>query len=71
MSESGMIVVLNGFPGTGKHTILKQLQALLPTHKSRLIDNHLLIDPAQALYPDRSEEHHALRREIRAVFFPW
>jgi len=66
-----MIIVLNGFPGTGKHTILKRLQELLPPDKpSRLMDNHLLIDPAQALFPDRSDEHHALRRRIRDAVFP-
>lgn len=67
-----MIVVLNGFPGTGKYTILKYLKALLPTDKSlRLIDNHLLIDPAVALYPGRDDNHHELRHAIRGVVFPY
>jgi predicted kinase len=66
-----MIIVLNGFPGTGKHTILKRLQELLPADKSsRLVDNHLLIDPVQALFPDRSDDHYALRRRIRDAVFP-
>ena len=66
-----MIVVLNGFPGAGKHTILKRFLARLPAdEKSHLIDNHLLIDPVQALYPNRGEAHHALRRAIRGVIFP-
>ncbi|KAF8881385.1 hypothetical protein CPB85DRAFT_421261, partial [Mucidula mucida] len=30
----GMIVILNEFPGTAKHTILKLVQALLPADKS-------------------------------------
>ncbi|EGR49666.1 uncharacterized protein TRIREDRAFT_106676 [Trichoderma reesei QM6a] len=34
-----------------------------------LLDNHLLIDPVTALIPDRSEEHHELRRRIRAPIF--
>ncbi|KAK0245311.1 hypothetical protein EDD85DRAFT_13821 [Armillaria nabsnona] len=70
-APSGMIVVLNGFPGTGKHTILKRLRELLPANKSsRLMDNHLLIDPVQALFPDRSDNHHDLCRRIRDVVFP-
>ncbi|POR30900.1 Chloramphenicol phosphotransferase-like protein [Tolypocladium paradoxum] len=35
----------------------------------RLIDNHLLIDLAQAVYPDRSAAHHELRRKIREPVF--
>ncbi|KAJ3513406.1 hypothetical protein NLJ89_g2973 [Agrocybe chaxingu] len=70
-TPGGMIVVLNGFPGTGKYTILKHLKALLPAHKPlHLLDNHLLIDPADALYPDRGDDHHELRHAIREVFFP-
>ena len=70
-ATGGMIVVLNGFPGTGKYTILKRVKALLPAdNSSRLVDNHLLIDPVQALYPDRSVAHHALRQKIRDAFLP-
>ena len=65
-----MIVVLNGFPGTGKHTILKRLLELLPA-SSRLVDNHLLIDPAHALFPSRTDAHHALRRDLRSAVFPY
>ncbi|KAJ7142103.1 hypothetical protein C8R43DRAFT_1016327 [Mycena crocata] len=68
-TSGGMVVVLNGFPGTGKLTILKQLQTLLPPDRTRLLDNHLLIDPAQALIPDRSDAHHGLRQRIRASCF--
>ncbi|KIP11515.1 hypothetical protein PHLGIDRAFT_114371 [Phlebiopsis gigantea 11061_1 CR5-6] len=60
-----MIVVLNGLPGTGKHTIVQQVQALLPADKaSRLVDNRLLIDPVQVLFPDRGDDRHALRRKL-------
>ncbi|KAJ7503582.1 hypothetical protein B0H11DRAFT_1983513 [Mycena galericulata] len=69
LTSGGMVVILNGFPGTGKLTILKQLQALLPPDRTRLLDNHLLIDPAQALIPDRSDAHHRLRQRIRASCF--
>lgn len=65
----GRIVVLNGFPGTGKFTILKQAQELLPADTTCLLDNHLLIDPVVAVIPGRSDEHHELRRMVRAPIF--
>jgi len=68
-SSGGRIVVLNGFPGTGKFTILKYAKKLLPANKTRLSDNHLLIDPVQTIYPDRSPEHHELRRKLREPVF--
>ena len=63
------IVVLNGFPGAGKFTILKRVKELLPAESTHLIDNHLLIDPVAAVIPDRCEEHHTLRRKVRAPIF--
>jgi len=71
-SSGGRIVVLNGFPGAGKFIILGRAKELLPAHNTRLLDNHLLIDPVQAvyrLYPDRSPEHHELRRNLREPVF--
>ncbi|KAH6978836.1 P-loop containing nucleoside triphosphate hydrolase protein [Fusarium venenatum] len=69
-SSSGKIVVLNGFPGTGKFTILKQLQKHLPGGgPTCLLDNHLLIDPVAAVILDRSDRHHELRRLVRAPIF--
>ncbi|RBR12851.1 uncharacterized protein FIESC28_08441 [Fusarium coffeatum] len=68
-SSSGKIVVLNGFPGTGKLTVLKHLQKYLPTETTCLLDNHLLIDPVVAVIPNRSDRHHELRRSVRAPIF--
>lgn len=68
-SSAGKIIVLNGFPGTGKLTILKSLQGYLATERTCLLDNHLLIDPVAAIIPDRSERHHELRRLILAPIF--
>ncbi|TLD20743.1 hypothetical protein PspLS_08578 [Pyricularia sp. CBS 133598] len=65
----GRIVVLNGFPATGKLTILKEAKKLLPGTTTCLVDNHLLIDPVAAIIPDRSPEHHELRRLVRAPIF--
>jgi len=68
-SSGGRIVVLNGFPGAGKFTILKHAKELLPANKMCLLDNHLLIDPVQAIFPDRSPEHYELRRKLREPVF--
>ncbi|KAI8668678.1 hypothetical protein NCS57_00680000 [Fusarium keratoplasticum] len=65
----GKIIVINGFPGTGKLTILKKVKELLPTETTCLLDNHLLIDPVVAVIPGRSQEHHELRSKIRAPIF--
>ncbi|KAM0428836.1 hypothetical protein ACHAPT_006636 [Fusarium lateritium] len=65
----GKIVVLNGFPGTGKLTILKKAKELLPAETTCLLDNHLLIDPVEAVIPGRCHQHHELRRMIRAPVF--
>lgn len=68
-APSGRIVVLNGFPGVGKLTILNEVKQLLPEETTCLLDNHLLIDPVVAVIPDRSDEHHELRRLVRAPIF--
>jgi chloramphenicol 3-O-phosphotransferase len=68
---AGRIIVLNGFPGTGKLTILQRAKEVLhsTTTPCILLDNHLLIDPVVAILPDRDDEHHELRRRIRAPVF--
>ena len=65
----GKVVVLNGFPDTGKLTILSKLKEHLPADRTRLLDNHLLIDPVAAVIPSRTDEHHELRRQVRAPIF--
>lgn len=65
----GRIIVVNGYPGVGKLTILKQLYATLPPATTCLFDNHLLIDPVVAIFPGRGERHHALRSALRAPLF--
>ncbi|KAF3030315.1 hypothetical protein E8E12_000859 [Didymella heteroderae] len=67
--STGIVLVLNGFPGTGKLTILRRVKDCLPTGKARLLDNHLLIDPVEAVIPGRGAGHHDLRRQVRAPIF--
>jgi chloramphenicol 3-O-phosphotransferase len=70
-SLTGSLIFLNGFPGVGKLTIARALKGLLPRYPDsiRLIDNHTLIDPAQAIIPDRGPAHKALRAKICEVVF--
>jgi len=63
------LIWINGFPGTGKHTIAKLFATLLDGGDPLLIDNHSLIDPVEAKFsrdhPDYQQER---RRERDAVF---
>ncbi|EQL01603.1 hypothetical protein G6O67_006620 [Ophiocordyceps sinensis] len=62
------LIHLNGFPGTGKLTIARALQELL---RYRLVHNHLLINPADAVLRRTEPGYQDLRRGIRgAVFSP-
>ncbi|KAM0426994.1 hypothetical protein ACHAPT_007892 [Fusarium lateritium] len=65
----GRIVVLNGFPGTGKLTILNKIQSKLAGQNTLVIDNHFIIDPVQKLYPDRDLNHYYMRQQLRQVIF--
>ncbi|WP_417523876.1 AAA family ATPase [Marinovum sp.] len=60
------VIHLCGWPGSGKATIGRCLAAALG---GRLIDNHLMLDPASALF-DRSDPRHARLREglRRAIY---
>ncbi|RSL57949.1 hypothetical protein CEP51_014158 [Fusarium floridanum] len=69
VSPKGKVVVLNGFPGTGKLTILNNLQSRLVGHDTLIIDNHFIIDPVQKIYPDRGLNHYYLRQQLRQVIF--
>ncbi|RMJ12087.1 hypothetical protein CDV36_008289 [Fusarium kuroshium] len=65
----GKVVVLNGFPGTGKLTILNNLQSRLVGQDTLIINNHFIIDPVQKIYPDRGLNHYYLRQQLRQVIF--
>ncbi|KAL7909511.1 hypothetical protein GGI35DRAFT_450111 [Trichoderma velutinum] len=62
------IIHFNGFPGTGKLTIARQLEQLLAP-RARLIHNHLLINPADAVLRRDEAGYQNLRQAIRAAIF--
>lgn len=63
--------MLNGFPGVGKLTIARSLQSSLTNQnvETRLIDDHLIIDPAEAVHPGRGHQHRAFRDKLRNLAF--
>lgn len=58
------IIHINGWPGSGKLTIARELAALLD---ARLLDNHTIINPAEVLFERRDPLHHSLRKALRAA----
>lgn len=56
------LIWINGFPGTGKHTIAKLLATHLDEGDPLLIDNHSLIDPVEAKF---SRDHPSYQQERR------
>lgn len=69
IARGGAIIVLNGFPGAGKYTILRSLRDKLRFQRTHLIDHHHLMDPVAAVYPTRCSEQKDLRQEIRRAVF--
>ena len=43
----GPLVWINGYPGTGKLTIAREIMAILGENQALLVDNHQLIDPVE------------------------
>jgi chloramphenicol 3-O-phosphotransferase len=66
---TGRVVLLNGFPGVGKFSIGRSLFNMFNHKDARYIDNHLLIDPVEAIVAGRGPEHKELRRAFREVAF--
>lgn len=62
------IIHLNGFPGTGKLTIARALQQQIGAC-CRLVHNHLLINPADAVLHRSEAGYQDLRRAIRGAVF--
>ncbi|KAF8901043.1 hypothetical protein CPB84DRAFT_1708679 [Gymnopilus junonius] len=63
--QSRTFVLINGHAGAGKHSIAMALCSLIP--QSRVIDNHLLADLADAICSRHSSNYSLLRGEIRRV----
>jgi chloramphenicol 3-O-phosphotransferase len=66
---TGRVVLLNGFPGVGKYSVGRSLFNMFDHKHARYIDNHLLIDPVEAIVPGRGPEHKELHRAFREVAF--
>ncbi|KAL2670036.1 hypothetical protein Neosp_014916 [[Neocosmospora] mangrovei] len=63
------IIYINAFPGTGKLTIAKHLVSLFQAGSVKLVHNHLLINPADAVLDRDQEGYQKLRRKIRRAIF--
>lgn len=57
------IIYINGFPGVGKYTIAQKLVKIL--ENSKLIDNHLLINPVDAIIDRKCPDYQKIRKTIR------
>ena len=60
------IIHINGWPGSGKLTIARELAPLIG---ARLVDNHMLTNPAETLFSRRDPLYRSLRAEVRRVVF--
>lgn len=58
------VIHISGWPGSGKRTIG---QALAHATGGRLLDNHVFVDPARALFDRMTPEFARLREDVRAV----
>ncbi|KAK6334264.1 hypothetical protein TWF730_003478 [Orbilia blumenaviensis] len=61
----GRTIFINGYPGTGKLTVAKELQKIMPN--SRVFDHHLLIDAARATFNQSDPEYQILRKAFRTT----
>jgi hypothetical protein len=63
-----VLVHINGWPGCGKLTIARLLAQQL---NARLIDNHTLINPADALLRRDDPSYWPMRRAVRSLVFEY
>lgn len=61
------IIHINGYPGVGKLTIATALEKLMPG--SKVIHNHMLINPVDAVLSRSDRGYQELRRSIRKAIF--
>ncbi|MCJ1310340.1 hypothetical protein MMC25_004004 [Agyrium rufum] len=55
-------IYFNGYPGVGKLTIATALSKLIPN--SKVVNNHLLIDPVGAVYDRGDPEYQPMRKAL-------
>jgi gluconate kinase len=60
------VLHINGWPGCGKLTIARIVATRL---NARLLDNHTLLNPAEALFARDDPLHRALRKSLRETTF--
>lgn len=71
------IIHINGFPGTGKLTIAREVVTILQEHfaasgsgeQAKLVHNHLLINPADAVLHRTQPGYQVLRKALRDAVF--
>ncbi|KAH0541782.1 hypothetical protein FGG08_003737 [Glutinoglossum americanum] len=56
-------IYINGYPGVGKLTIAKLLSNRI--ENSKVVDNHLLIDPVASVFDRSMNEYQPLRKLVR------
>ena len=61
-SQMNLIVHINGWPGCGKLTIARILAKRLT---GKLLDNHTLLNPGEALFTRSDPLHGSLRKAVR------
>ncbi|MBO9445238.1 hypothetical protein [Ruegeria sp. R14_0] len=66
MVDEPLTIHIVGWPGSGKRTIGIALADMIG---GRLIDNHLMLNPASALFVRSDPRHAVLRREVRAAIY--
>lgn len=63
------IIHINAFPGTGKLTIAQSLLTHFQPSTLKLVHNHLLINPADAVLHRTQPGYQNLRQNIRSAIF--
>ncbi|KAK6524290.1 hypothetical protein TWF694_005944 [Orbilia ellipsospora] len=63
--NAGRTIFINGYPGTGKLTVAKELQKII--QNSKVFDHHLLIDAARATFSQSDPEYQILRKAFRTT----
>jgi hypothetical protein len=63
-----LVLHINGWPGCGKLTIGRLVAERLG---ARFVDNHALLNPAEALFERNNPLHRELRYKIRETFFAY